>query len=330
MDKKALLKFSAIALLAGGLLVGCQSGNTSGGEVDHDSTQYDPNESGNMRVELVDGDELRVALTTGFRVYATDSEGAPVTQMRVTCDTEDGLALIEPTTGVESTDSNGQISGRVGCENPGSYLLACRLQGVSARRKSVTVRCTGDRPAGFVGFPGSGGGTLGGGSADNDTISSVRITNVAVSDAGGDESTTSIDIEQSVCASGGTPTAEPFFDTSATFTVTNNSPFILQITGLRYRVSNANGSGGTVSSGTLGVTGSAAATVDANGGSGEISSLIFDANGSGKRFFGSSSNISSPGIKNITFTLIAENEVGQSFEVSTTTALSFDNFNRCS
>ncbi len=331
MNKKAIIRFSALALLAGGVFAGCQSGNTDGGDVDHTSTQYDPGESGRMRLELVDGDELAVGLTTGFRVYATDSQGAPVTQMRVTCDTEDGLALIEPTSGVESTDSNGQISGRLGCENPGSYLLACRLQGVSARRQSVTVKCTGDRPIGFNGFPGAGGGTLGGGSADNDTITTLRISSVRVSDNGSSEgSTTSIDTEQGVCNSGGTPTVEPFFDTSATFTITNNSPFIFRAKSLRYRISNAFADGRSFTSSSIGLSGDAAAAIDANGGAGTASTLIFDANGSGKRYIGSTANIDISGVRNVNFTLTLENDLGQEVEATTTVALSFDSFNGCS
>lgn len=330
MDKKALLKFSGLGLLAIGFLAGCHSGSTDGGDVDHTGTQYDPAGSGAMRLDLVE-DELTVGEIGGFRVYATDAKGAPVTQMRITCDTENGLALIEPTSGVETTDSNGQISGRVGCNVEGSYLIACRLQGVSARRQSATVRCSGDRPAGFTGFTGAGGGGLGGGSVDPDTISTIRVTAVAVSDGGTTEaSTTSIDILQGTCTTGTETTPEPFYDSSVKLTVTNNSPFIVRFTGLRYRVSNGTDSGGTFTSSAIAVNGEAATGVDANGGKGTVDSLFLDASGNGKRYIGSSTNIPTPGIRNVTFILTGTTEIGEEFEVTGSTALSFDNFNRCS
>ncbi len=331
MNKKSLFNISALVLLTVGVLVGCQTGNTDGGDIDHTSTQYDPDASGDMRLLLVDGDELAVGRIKSFRVYATDSQGQPVTQLRVTCDTEAGLALVEPTTGFESTDSNGQVSGKVGCTNPGSYLLACRLQGVSARRQSVTVKCSGNRPEGFTGFAGSGGGTLGGGSTIVDNITTVRVTSITVSDTGDSTAaTTSIDIQQGVCTSAGTSTLEPFFDSSVTFAITNNSPFVVRIKSVRYTLSDAFANGRSFTSDSLGVTGSAASAVDANGGTATFTSLFLDANGGGKRYFGASRNIDTTGFKNIAFTITGENDFGDEFVINANTALSFDNFNRCS
>lgn len=331
MKNRSILTLAGCALLGGAIaLVGCQSGNTSGGDIDNTGTQYDPNESGSMSLSLEDGDHLTTGAIGGFRVFVKDSNGDPVVNMPVTCDTESGLALVEPTTGVENTDSNGQISGKVGCNLPGSFLLACRTQTVSAKRKSATVICQGAVPNGFDGYPGGGG--LGGGSADDDTISRVRITDVSVYDTGSqDTATTSIDITQSSCDDGsGTPTVEPFYDSSVKFTVVNDSRFVVRFTTMKYTVTNASSSGGTVSSGTISLTGPASVAVDGNGGSSTISSLLFDASGGGKRIYGSSSNISIAGFKNVKFTLNGENELGESFTITASTALSFDSFNRCS
>lgn len=333
MKNKAILTLTGLALIGGtAAFIGCQSGNTSGGEIDNTGSQYDPNESGSMSVELEDGDVVATGAMASFRVHVRDSNGDPVVNMPVTCDTEAGLALIEPTTGVENTDSNGQVSGKVGCNNPGSFLLACRTQTVSAKRKSATVKCSGDRPDGFTGFPGAGGGGLGGGSADNDTISRVRVSDVSVFDQGSfDSATTSIDITQGSCDNGsGTLTVEPFYDSSVQFKITNDTNFVVRFTELKYSITNATASGATVTSGTLNLTGPAAQAVDGNGGSSTATSLFLDASGGGKRIFGSSTNISTAGFKNVKFTLSGENDIGETFQITASKALSFDNFNNCS
>jgi hypothetical protein len=319
------LLFSLVAL---GIFLGCQSGNTSGGDVDQGG-EVPSGQSGTLTLSLTDGMSQTTGTMQGFRVEARDSNGSPVPNIRITCDTEDGLALVEPTSGFENTESNGMMSGKVGCENPGSYIMICRLPSPSGIKASETIVCQGQRPAGFVGWPGSGGGGLGGGSSITDTISKVRVTSVTASDNGtSDSSTTSIDITQSICDSGGTPTAEPFFDSSATFTIVNNSTSIVKITAMSYKVANAYGDGRTATSGKLRLTGSASQAIDSNGGTGTVSSLLFDANGGNKDVYGGSAL--SSGFKNVVFTLYGENELGDKFEIKSATALSFSNFNRCS
>jgi hypothetical protein len=318
------IAFSAAALLL--LIQGC-GGNTDGGD---SSTPDNPTaaDAGTINFEFPSGTTIRTGDFKGFRVRLRDADGAPATGVRVTCDTENSLALIEPTSGAEQTDGNGEMSGRVGCANPGSYVLACR-SGSPGLRATETIICDGNRPAGFTGFPGAGGGGLGGGSADNDTISNIRVTSVSVSDDGTSTGTTSIDINQDLCRnSSNTPTPEPFFDTSVTFNLTNNTRSIIKITQMEYRISSPAG-GSAVTSGRLNLTGNAAQAVDSNGGTGTVSSLLFDAASGGKSVF-RGPGITSSGFKNIVFTLYGENELGEKFTVKTSTALSFDNFNRCS
>lgn len=328
--KSALLTLFLTILL--GVVLGCQQGNTSGGEIDHQSGQADSSSIGSVALELPDGEELQTGDMMGFRVYAKDRNDAPITDIRVTCDTEKGLALIEPTSGHETTDSNGQISGKVGCDNAGSYLLACRLQS-SSRRDTVTVKCVGDRPAGFSGFAGAGGGTLGGGNSDNTTNSGARISSITAYDTGDfSTATTSIDIAQDVCTTNGTATPEPFYDSGVKFTVVNDTPYLLLLKSYKYTVSNAFGTGTSFTSSTIKFTSSASAAADANGGTGTVQALFLDASSGGKRYVGSNQNIplTATGFKNITFTITADNELGEEMEIKGSEALSFDDFGRCS
>ena len=321
--KNKITVVAAIAALALTSL-GCQTGNTGGGDIDH-SDGFAPGGSGSISLVL-NSRTITTGQFDGFRVSAKDEDGAPVPDLRITCDTEAGLALIEPTAGFETTDSNGEISGKVGCERSGSYLMICRAPAPSSTRDSMTIICQGDRPTGFTGFPGSAGGGLGGGSVDNNTIAGIRIAAISVTDTGSfDAFTTSIDTVHNACADA--TTTEPFFDSSVRFSIVNNSPYVLTFKSLKYVVANAYTGGASGTSGTLSLTGSAAQAVDANGGTGMVDSLLFPATGGTKSVYNGSPI--SDGFKNITFTLTGTNELGETFQVKASTALSFGNFNRC-
>ena len=330
-NKLEKLKVAGLVLSVGtiAVLLGCQSGNTSGGDVTN-TNEVATGSSGSLALSLVDGTKLTTGTFQGFRVKATDSSGKPISNIDITCDTEKGLSLVEPTSGVEHTEPDGMISGKVGCDFPGSYVMTCSLPAPSGVESSQTIVCQGQRPAGFTGWTGAGGGGLGGGSANNDTTSRVRISSVVFSDTGTlDALTSSIDITQGSCVvSGSTPTIEPFFDSQAKFSLVNNSPYLVKITGMSYKLADAYGTGATASSGTLSLTGSAAQAVDANGGTGDVSSLLFFQNGGSKYVY--TGNALTSGFKNITFTLYGENELGETFKITTSTSLSFNNFNRCS
>ena len=325
------------ALLALG--AGCSGGSTGGGDQDYTGDQYDNTAAGRITLTLVDGDLLAVSVIEGFRVHVKDQDGRPVENIPILCDTEAGLAIIEPTTGKEYTDSDGQMSGKIGCSAPGSYLLACRVGVGGGKRTSTTVRCQGPIPVGFDGFPSpTGGGGLGGGSSDNEdggsggSSSGVRITAIAAYDTGDTTAgTTSIDISQDADCDNDNTTVdpEPFYDTSVGITVVNNSNRIVRFTSLKYKISNYDGNGSSVTSSSISLVGEGIA-LDANGGQDKIVSLMLDANAGGKRVVGNSTNISDSGIKNIRFTLTGTNDIGDTVTVSSSTALSFDGFNRCS
>lgn len=312
--------------LSAGIMYGCTSGETDGGEVDHSEGAFsaDDDSTGGISLEFPEGDELAVADIMGFRVFVRDSDGQPVTNIEVTCDTETGLGLIEPTTGTEITDGDGQISGKVGCNILGSYQIACRPSAGTSARVFETVKCTGLRPDGFTGFPNAGGGGLGGGSAFPD--SRLRINTITISDQGQSGSaTTSIDIVQDTCDASGTPTPEEFFDSHVVFALTNDGINRVRVTGYKYKVADAFSSGSSFTSSTIALQGE----VPPNGGELTVpSALLFDARSGAKGPVNTSQNFVS-GFKTVTFTVFGEDDFGNSFSDQESITLSFDDFNNC-
>ena len=160
--RKSVLRISALALLASVAaigFVGC-TGSTDGGdagEQSFDGSGFDGSDAGRMELVLRDEDML-VGESAGFYVQAFDEGDQPVPNLSIACDTEAGLALIEPADGQQLTDDGGIMSGRIGCEQVGSFRLGCRLPVGAGRRQFATIRCSGPIPSGFDGFPGAGGG----------------------------------------------------------------------------------------------------------------------------------------------------------------------------
>lgn len=343
---KALLRGTAILVLLLGLsslFVGC-GGDTGGDGDSFDGSSFDDNDAnaGGIRLE-VNEDRLSVSDVSGFHVYVTDAQGAPVPNIEIACDTELGLALVEPTTGFELTDSNGQMSGRVGCANPGSYQIGCRLPVFANKRAFKTVICEGDPPEGFNGFPGSGGGTLGvgagggtGGRTPVDVPGSLAVSGVVINENGSD--TLSVDVERGACGfvdqngDGDTTDAgdidpEPFTDTRAKFTIKNETGETVNFSSFSYTVSGASGSGTFFESTELALSiGGSVPT----GSSTEVTGLFLKASSPSKRFTGSSAAISSSlGFRNVTFTIFGTTGSGQSVQAQATIGVSFGNFNKC-
>src|SRR5690349_17352826 len=92
-----------------GLLAGC-AGNTSGGGDDGSGGVFVATPESVGTIEMQVCSDLEVSGTCGLSVGVKNAAGQPVTDMPVVCDTEQGLALIEPTTGRELTDSIGAVS----------------------------------------------------------------------------------------------------------------------------------------------------------------------------------------------------------------------------
>ena len=307
------------------VMVGC-SGDTSGGRTseDYSGSEFLPSEStvGSMslRVEQTD---INVGKTSGFFVEAKDAKGAGVPGLRVACDSEKGVAIIEPTTGAELTDNFGSISGVLGCDAPGSYQFGCRLPIGINKRQFVTIKCSGPIPQGFTGFPGAAGGGLGTGGSAETPEGILRILDVAIND-GGQDNTTSIDTTQDDCdPSVSVVDAELFTDSTASLTVVNETSQLWRASSLQYSLQ-GNGSASFVSD-PIAVQGEVAG----NGGQTTFTALIFKATGGGKRFVGDTANISFTDIRNVTFRLTLEDQFGEEVTIVSRIALSFGNFDRC-
>lgn len=341
-----------VGLVVAGVL-GCMGGQgaTDGGSAESPNFRdgvFVGDETSNGSIDLqVEESSLEVGNTTGFRVFVADAEGQPVENINVVCDSEKGLAIIEPNTGYELTGSSGVMSGVIGCAAPGSYRMGCRLNIGANRRKFISVSCTGDVPAGFTGFPGAAGGGLGGGSqADDD--GDVQILEVGFIDNGNLSGTVpsdaSIDIVQNPDCDGDATTVdlEPFYDTYAVIKVRNNLSERVSLLQLNCSVTGVDGTTTTADCGDISLTRQADAAVDGNGATATISVPVFKFFNGGK-YVGNPTNgagtqITRSGLYSVSFELFylraSDNGsgvgLGDSDRILTASATgSFGNIDRC-
>jgi hypothetical protein len=323
---------TATILAASFGLFGC-SGDTDGGSAaTPPGGAYSSDNAGSISIDFPSGGNAGVSDILGFIVSVRDTNGAPVENIRVSCDTEQGLALLEPTTGIEQTDGNGDMSGRVGCAAPGSYQIGCRLPVGANKRIFETVRCAGPVPAGFTGFVGAGGGTLGGGSVIDDGGGGVRAVAAAFFDRANTTAGSQIDVVQTAdCPNTTAVDPESFTDTLIRFTIVNDTNQTVRFSSYRYTVENGVSSGNDFTSASLGFTSNVEGTEVAGGSTVTLDSVFTTANSGGKFFIGSSTAISPTlGAADITFELTGTTAAGDTVTVELSTAAIFGNYNRCS
>lgn len=341
-------KISILLIVMSLLVVGCKSSSTgSGGESDVTGPFVaGEGTTGSMSLRL-NATSLAVGDTTTFSVGVRDVSGNAVPRIEVLCDTEEGVALVEPASGTELTDGFGNMSGVLGCTLPGSFQIGCRLPTGTNLRQFGSLLCTGDVPEGFTGFPDAGGGGLGGGVDVSDNADSgsfgLRVTAIDFFDDGTTDSTLSIDLNRDGDCDNDVDTVdpEPFFETQIQFTVQNNSNSIARFTSYTYTIDNAtfanDGSGTDITSGSLSFIGEAE-DVDADGGTATFTALFIQAviggGSTDKRFFGTTSNISDSdgsefGFARVTVVLRGVNSDGESISATAATTASFGDFDRC-
>lgn len=333
-----------VGLLVALSIIGCMggSGSTDGGSAKDPNFRDevyvgDDDTMGSMQLTL-DSESLAVGDTTGFQVLVVDSAGQPVPSLTVICDSEEGVAIIEPSTGFELTSGSGAMSGVIGCERPGSFQLVCRLSIGANRREFASVRCTGEVPSGFQGFPGSGGGGLGGGVQNNDN-GDVQIVEAGFEDDGSLSSSdvssdASIDMFQiSDCEpTTATQEQEPFYTTYVNLKVQNNLTERVTFSYLTYSV-DVNNTGSEFESSNIALTRVADSTLSQNGETGNIIVPIFTGYNGGKWAgdpLGRGEQFSTPGAKAVTFTLVGETASGDLVRISAAVTGNFSNYNRCS
>lgn len=331
-------RLMVVASVIGAGMVGCGGGNTDGGVQSFDGQIFSSDDSttGRIEVRLV-SESIPVGRTTGFQAYAFDSRGIPIRDLKLTCDSEGGVKILEPVSSdtppraVQMTNSMGAISGVIGCEDPGSYKFGCRMPVGGNRRAFVDVRCTGDKPNGFTGFANAAGGTLGGGATDPIDFGEgdVRITRIVIKAlrATGREDADQIDVVGGSCikCSDLSETSEPFSDDSAVITVKSSTNSRVTLTGVQYEVA------GVGKSEELPVTAELPAASSGAESEASVSVLVFRANVPSKEFIiGSGRDIpEETGFKNVTFTVIGTTAVGERVTASAATTLSFQNYDVC-
>jgi len=340
-DVKSYVRGGVCAIVA---LCGCLGGqgSTDGGSgadgnFRDDVFVSDETTTGGMNLEIENA-SIPVGDTSSFFVTVKNARQQPVSNINVVCDSEQGVAILEPSSGYSLTNAEGVMSGVIGCEAPGSLQLVCRLSVGANRRQFASVRCTGDVPSGFQGFPGAGGGGLGGGVQTNDD-GDVRITAAEFLDQSNLSSdataSSSIDIVQSSdCNNDGTANdIEPFYDTYVRLTVQNNLIETVRFEYLQYRISDVDGRGTVFTSKRLGLSvESDASSASGGGGSTTFTVPVFKAFGGGKFVgdpLGEGLQIVNPALLTTRFTLVGETSSGEAVELTARTTASFSNFNRC-
>jgi hypothetical protein len=343
VGRGAQMKFFSTLVFAGAL-VGCLGGqgNTDGGSgAEHglEDNVFVSDESTTGTVSLsVASTSLEVGNTAMFTVRAVNAQQVPVANINVACDSEKGVAILDPQRGYALTNSDGVMSGMIGCEAPGSFQFLCRLAVGANRRRFVSVNCTGDMPTGFQGFPGAAGGGLGGGSQTN-IDGEVRVTKASflddgTSSSGSAASGASIDISQITDCDGDAATVdfEPFYDTYAQLTVTNDLLEQVRFESLQYNLSDVDGRGTEFTSKRLGLTQEADSAVAESGASTTIIMPIFKAYNGGKFVgdpLGTGLQIANRALLTVNFTLIGKTASGESVSVKGRATASFGDFDRC-
>ncbi|HMP27415.1 MAG TPA: hypothetical protein PKD37_05470 [Oligoflexia bacterium] len=313
---------------------GSDSDSAGGGDV------FVPNESntGSIKVQL-NQEQIQVADTAGYTVYVRDAKGRGVPNIVVSCDSEQGVAIIEPTTGREATDSNGIMSGVIGCETPGSYLFGCRLPVGGNRRNFVTVKCLGPIPAGFDGFDGAAGGGLGGGSQGTDgsgtgqvdVENGVRLVAFKVIDLPGQDDSTEmiVDTRQDLCDETTTPPIIEKFGTNVefVFTVINNLNQSVFFDSMRYSVAGGDADGSTFTSKKIFLLSEVETRPRTRQ---DVRAIAIRAIVGRKHFF--DANFPIPvelGFKRVNYELFGQTADGRDFVLRGTSTINFTNINRC-
>jgi hypothetical protein len=314
---------ASIALFASA----CDQGNTGGGT--NNTTPgailvADGGFGGTLSIEIT-GD-LSVGGTVGFFVRAFDPNGAPYEFIRIFCESERGIAILEPSSGgvaFESTDQSGTMSGVLGGVAPGSYILECRGPVGFQLVDRVSIIITGDTPAGFTGFPGAAGGNLGGGFIEDDSDfgdSEVFVSDVSITTLGG--TVNQIDVVQNGDCDGNVMTAdpEPFGIDGYSLSISNPTQSTIEIDSVSFSISEL----GVVSTTQLNQdTIAAGATASLTG-----FFTAFDG-GLSKLFAGTAVSVPA-GTFNVTFTIRGSFlDESRTFAVTRSVTILADNFDNC-
>ena len=281
-----------------------------------------------LTIRLKDGDdEIGITEREAFFVDAYDPNGQPLAFRRVFCETEKGIAILEPSKGgvaFEHTGPDGSMSGVLGGVTPGSYLIECRLEqgfNLVARKR---LKIVGEVPPGFAGFPGAAGGNLGGGQIVPNPVTDPRTVTITFTGVGySNQPNGPIDtfFDNNCDNVATTIDPEPFGFDDFNVTITNPSVDTFVITGVKFEVP------------TFGIesaTQSVAVEI-AGGVSGTFSKPFTEFVGfsSAKTFATTTSAVPDVGTYNVTFTVTGETLAGEDFSITESTSVQFGTVDRC-
>lgn len=329
----AVLAISALSFY------GCSgSGSTESEEIDF-GENFVVGDAGSIRLVVSDM-SLTVGQTSSFSVRARGADGSGASDVRITCDSEAGLAITEPTVvnagapgnaSTGFTDGFGDFSGQIGCERDGSFRFVCSGANI---RDAVSVRCEGGGSASFVG---SAGGGLGGGVTDSeddvDDNAAILLRRLRL-DFGGEQGLVSVDINQDICdvdEETGDLTFEEFANESINVLVENRTDSRITFTSLEFTVPEASGSGtAAYNSGPIAFRLVVeAGPGDGDGATGEANIPIFLASGGEKRGAGIGFIFGRIEDRNVTIRLNGTDEQGDAFTITGSTLVNFINVDRC-
>ena len=334
---QTFLGIALAGMLASVAWVGCTgAGDTDGGQGNDDSgVGSQPVSNGGFGASLTieldgGGNILHTAERTGFFVTALDPRGVPLADKQVFCETEKGIAIIEPSSnGVafEHTGSSGTMSGVLGGVTPGSYQIECRLGEGFNLVATRHFKVEGDVPAGFAGFPGAAGGNLGGGNLVENPNPTSQAISVTFGTVGGSALTSNgpIDLVQDLdCNRDGPATLsdlEPYGFDEYHVTLSNGSAGDLIVDSVTFVVDD----GRSVTS-----TQQKTGLVIGAGATGEIVGTFTEfVLGSGLKTFAGTSALALLGTYNVSFTVRAHSVIDGSLTFRTSASVTFGDVNYC-
>ncbi len=242
--RKITVGLGIVALASAAILAGCTGGDTDGGSAGEEAaigTQYvsDGGAGATLRIYTShDQTQLPVTDMLTFWVTLLDPQGQPVPWVRIFCETEHGLAIIEPSHGgvaFEHTNSEGYMSGVIGGLTPGSFIMECRAPEGFNLVDRIQIHVTGEVPEGWNGWPNAAGGNLGGGvviEPPDSTTMNVRI----LAFSGDADSVAHIDTVQVDCDPGAPIDMEPYGYDEYRVTLTNSTGGTINVEGVEFTV----------------------------------------------------------------------------------------------
>jgi hypothetical protein len=329
ISKATLSVFLGSVLL--GLLSACGgTGDTDGGQgVTNDAsigTQFvsDGGSGGTLRIEAP------ATLATGereeFRVIATDPTGAPLSFIRIFCESELGIAILEPSSGglaFESTGAAGVMSGVLGGLTAGSYLLECRgPQGFNLLART-SILITGDVPEGFDGFPGAAGGNLGGGLLVEPPFEDSVSAQITFTIPSGDTRNGPIDITFNPDCNGDGTADDPeaYIFNNYNVAVVNGRDDRLFVESIVFTVDDGQGVTSSTQLGGLVINPNSSSVIV-----GSFTEFVF---GTAIKTYAGTTLAVIPGTYNVTFTIRGTTGSGESFSLRQNASVTFASVNNC-